>query len=217
MGVEFVAFAKTSNVIPKPVPTRLSEGRWRYSGLSPDVRKSKTAVASYCCGCPFKAADIAPEPKSPGIRIALETTRPGVRLTDAMLPPTVAFANALAAPPPGANAVVSTSTFDFRALAEAEADPPRPGLGPRTPPAPPYATALLSTVPAPPPIAELVALATPPPPAWPGMQACLQTVGSPPRPPFPPVEVAVAEAEPVLFNAVADEVADPPWPPAPGG
>jgi hypothetical protein len=30
------------------------------------------------------------------------------------------------------------------------------------------------------------------------------------------VEVAVAEAEPFVFDAIAVELADPPWPPTPG-
>ena len=67
---------------------------------------------------------------------------------------------------------------------------------------------VLTTVLASPPVAELIALAAPPPPPAPGKQVCLQGFGSPPRPPFPPVEVAVAEAGPFVFDAVAVN-----WPP----
>jgi hypothetical protein len=77
--------------------------------------------------------------------------------------------------------------------------------------------ALLATVLTPPPVAELIALAAPPVPPLPGKQETLQGFGCPPRPPFPPVEVAVAEAEPFGFDAVADELAAPPAPPAPTG
>jgi hypothetical protein len=63
------------------------------------------------------------------------------------------------------------------------------------------AIAWLKTVPAPPPVAALAALAPPP---W------LLGINGTPLLPSPPLDVAVAEAEPFVFNAVAVELADPP-------
>src|SRR5579863_667946 len=109
--------------------------------------------------------------------------------------PTAAFANALVGPSGlGAAAVVDTLPIRFRAFAEAEAPPPDPATN-----AEPSAW----TCPVPAELAAASAEADPNPP--PG-----------PYPVRPPHEVAVAEAEPVVLDAVAFELAGPPTP-APRG